>query len=404
MNTQITKKYSLLVVLMIVLSVLFIYLEKSSQQFSVVLDDSHALNQQTIKILQTLKGEKAIQIDIYTDKSSALADKISDFFKRFQRVNSEISYQFINPTENPDQVRLNAVSMQGEMVLSLKNSENKKSVNITELSESAVINSILHLLNPSNQWIVFAEGFGMSKIDDETPSGLSNLLIYLKKTGLQVARMPLNPDVQLPEQVKLIIFPAPTDTLSDEMTGWILSQMKTGVSIWWLTDTFVENQDNLELAFDILSGEEILNDDKPYSDVVSQFGKHPITENFNQPVYLAGIREIMSEQWNNLLQTEKGKFLFLARQYDGSRAVISGDVDFISNQLINVAANKAMILRIIDWLTDNDNRLNLPITVNNDTQLYLTQTQLLALSILLMIVIPLVFLSIAFKQWRKSRV
>ena len=404
MNTQITKKYSLLVVLMIVLSVLFIYLEKSSQQFSVVLDDSHALNQQTIKILQTLKGEKAIQIDIYTDKSSALADKMSDFFQRFQRVNSDIGYQFINPTENPDQVRLNAVSMQGEMVLSLKNSENKKSVNITELSESAVINSILRLLNPSNQWIVFAEGFGMSKIDDESPSGLSNLLIYLKKTGLQVARMPLNPDVQLPEQVKLIIFPGPTDTLSDEMTSWILSQMNKGVSIWWLTDTFVENQDNLELAFDILSGEEILNDDKPFSDVVSAFGNHPITENFNQPVYLAGIREIQSDQWNNLLQTEKGKSLFLARQYDNSRAVISGDVDFISNQLINVAANKAMILRIIDWLTDNDKRLNLPITVNSDTQLYLTQTQLLILSVLLMIVIPLVFLSIAFKQWRKARV
>ncbi|MCB1603235.1 MAG: Gldg family protein [Xanthomonadales bacterium] len=404
MNTQITKKYSLLVVLVIVLSVLFIYLEKNNQQFSVVLDDSHALNQQTIKILQTLKGEKAIQIDIYTDKSSALADKMSDFFQRFQRVNSDIGYQFINPTENPDQVRLNAVSMQGEMVLSLKNSENKKSVNITELSESAVINSILRLLNPSNQWIVFAEGFGMSKIDDESPSGLSNLLIYLKKTGLQVARMPLNPDVQLPEQVKLIIFPGPTDTLSDEMTSWILSQMNKGVSIWWLTDTFVENQDNLELAFDILSGEEILNDDKPFSDVVSAFGNHPITENFNQPVYLAGIREIQSDQWNNLLQTEKGKSLFLARQYDNSRAVISGDVDFISNQLINVAANKAMILRIIDWLTDNDKRLNLPITVNSDTQLYLTQTQLLILSVLLMIVIPLVFLSIAFKQWRKARV
>ena len=404
MNTQITKKYALLAVLTMVLSALFIYLEKNNRQFSAVLDDSHALNQQTIEILKTLKSEKAIQIDIYTDESSALADKIGGFFQRFQRVNPEIAYHFINPTENPDQARLNAVSMQGEIVLSLKNSENTKSVNITELSESAVINSILRLLNPSNQWIVFAEGFGMSKIDDETPSGLSNLLIYLKKTGLQVARMPLNPQVQLPEQVKLIIFPAPTDTLSDEMTSWILSQMNKGVSIWWLTDTFVENQDNMELAFDILSGEEILNDDKPFSGVVSEFGNHPITENFNQPVYLAGIREIQSDQWNNLLQTEKGKSLFLARQYDNSRAVISGDVDFISNQLINVAANKAMILRIIDWLTDNDKRLNLPITVNSDTQLYLTQTQLLILSVLLMIVIPLVFLSIAFKQWRKARV
>lgn len=188
------------------------------------------------------------------------------------------------------------------------------------------------------------------------------------------------------------------------MTSWILSQMNKGVSIWWLTDTFVENQDNMELAFDILSGEEILNDDKPFSGVVSEFGNHPITENFNQPVYLAGIREILSDQWNNFVQTDKEKSLFLARQFDNSRAVISGDVDCISNQLINVAANKAMILRIIDWLTDNDNRLNLPITVNNNTQLYLTQTQLLVLSILLMIVIPLVFLSLAFKQWRKSRV
>jgi hypothetical protein len=87
-----------------------------------------------------------------------------------------------------------------------------------------------------------------------------------------------------------------------------------------------------------------------------------------------------------------------------SRLIIVGDSDFISNQYLSQAANKSMIERMVDWLLYHNDRINIPVQINKNTQLVLSQTQLIALSVIFLLFIPLLFLSMAIIVWRKNRV
>jgi len=303
---------------------------------------------------------------------------------------------------NPAKVKQNAITMQGEISLSYVDKTRLERINITELSESAIINSVLRLQNMNDEWLIFAEGYGMRTIKDDTAGGLSQLLIHLKKMGVHIARMPLNPLVELPENVKVIVLPSPTEILDEEMVSWLQKQSNQGISLWWLNDLGNSDQIHLELALDVMSGDEAtMNHD---SAALRIFPQHVITENFNQPIYFPDARQVLASDYQALLNTVDNQTLAITKQLTSSRIVITGDSDFISNQYLNAAANRSFTIRIVDWLFYHDDRINIPVQINEDTQLFLSTTQLLVLSIFFLIILPVIFIIIAWKQWRAARV
>lgn len=402
MNTRIFKKSIPLIVAIVVTTLLFIYLEKNSNNYALKVDKSKGLNQQSVHVIESLTGDKAVKFEIYTRANSAIGKKIKQFFAPFKRINPEIQVEFINPTTQPSKVKLNAVTIQGEMVLRHIDETNLGKINITELSESAVVNAIRKLQNNQDEWLIFAEGYGMQSVNDDSASGLSKLLLHLKKLGIHVARMPLNVSLILPDNVKVIVLPSPREILDNTIVAWLQTQMDKGISIWWLND--IENtQPQLELSMDVMIGEKTLINDKDYSGSISEFPNNIITENFNQPIYIAEANVIIADSFTPLIQTQNKQRLAVSRQLNNSRLVITGDADFITNQYLNAAANKALTTRIIDWLFYHDDRINIPVHINENTQLYLSQTQLILLSVVFLLLIPLLFLFIAGKQWRASR-
>ena len=402
MNTIILKKYLLLLLIAMVLFVAFIYLEKHSVEYSYKLDDKKGLNQRSIHIMNSLRGDDAVRFSVYSHSNTAISKKIKKFFKQFQRSNEHIQVEFIDPVTNPAKVKQNAITMQGEISLSYVDKTRLERINITELSESAIINSVLRLQNMNDEWLIFAEGYGMRTIKDDTAGGLSQLLIHLKKMGVHIARMPLNPLVELPENVKVIVLPSPTEILDEEMVSWLQKQSNQGISLWWLNDLGNSDQIHLELALDVMSGDEAtMNHD---SAALRIFPQHVITENFNQPIYFPDARQVLASDYQALLNTVDNQTLAITKQLTSSRIVITGDSDFISNQYLNAAANRSFTIRIVDWLFYHDDRINIPVQINEDTQLFLSTTQLLVLSIFFLIILPVIFIIIAWKQWRAARV
>ncbi len=402
MNTRVFKKSIPLIAAIVILTLLFIYLEKNTSRYALQVDKSKGLNQQSIHVIESLTSNKAVKFEVYTRADSSIGKKIKQFFAPFKRINPEIQIEFIDPTTQPSKARLNAVTIQGEMVLRHLDETSLGKINITELSESAVVNAIRKLQNSQDEWLIFAEGYGMQSVNDDTDSGLSQLLLHLKKLGFHVARMPLNVSLILPDNVKAIVLPSPTEILDNEMVAWLQTQMDKGIAIWWLND--IDNtQPQLELAMDMMIGEKSLINDEDYSGSITEFPNNIITENFNQPIYIAEANAIIADGFTPLIQTQNKENLAVSRQLNNSRIVITGDADFINNQYLNVAANKALSTRIIDWLLYHDDRINIPVHINENTQLYLSQTQLVLLSVVFLLLIPLLFLFIAIKQWRASR-
>jgi len=400
MNSKVLTKYIGLFIVSLICIGVFIFLEKNNNQYAIQLDTSKNLSEKSIHIIKELSGKKAVKFTAFTQEDTLVANKINDFFEPFKRVNEEIQVQFIDPVTNPSLVENNAISMQGEILLTFVDEKLLGKIHITELSESSIVNAMLMLQNNRDEWLVFAEGYGMSQIDDDSDTGLSQLLVNLKKQGFQIARMPLNVSLVLPDNVKVIVLPSPKELINKKAVQWLQNQMETGVSIWWLSDVSTVSQPYLELALDVMVGDKSEIVDGEFASVVSDFPENSITQNFNQPIYIAETKEIIVHNYQTLIESIKGAVLVANKELENNRIIVSGDMSFITNQYLTVAANKSFTTRLVDWLFYHDDRVNLPIQFNHDTQLYLSKIQLISLSIIFLLFIPLVFIYLAFRQWR----
>lgn len=394
------KKYAVFIVISIVFIAGFIYFEKNDSKYSLSIDQAKSLNEKSVHILKQMINDKAVKFEVYTRKDSAVAKKIHQFFNKFRRVNNQLQLKFIDPLKQPNKLKENAITMQGEIVLTHVDESLLGKVHITELSESAIVNAISKFQNNSDEWIVFAEGYGMKTVIDETSEGLSKLLINIKKKGYKIARMPLNVSLVLPDNVKVLILPAPTELLDSKIVEWLYNQLDQGKSIWWLTDVNSVSQPHLELILDAMIGGKTVLDKIEYTGYISDFPENPITANFNQPIYIAEANEIVASNFTPLIKTSNQSVIAVSKQLNTSRLIITGDANLITNQYINNVANESFSLRIIDWLLFNDDRVNIPVKINTNTQLYLSQTQLLTLSLFFLVLLPLTFLIMAWKQWR----
>ncbi len=394
------RAYALLFVIAVVLFEIFIFLEKNNKTLTWQLHNKKQLNPQSISILKSLGADKAIKFEVFTSPKSMVAKKIAAFFKPYKHVNKAINVTFIDPSTQPNLIKQYGITMQGEIIASFQNNA-LKHVSITELSETALINAILQLQRKDDKWLVFAQGYGMRTIEDNSPSGLSDLLIYLKKSGVHIARLNLSPLLELPENVKVLVLPAPTKTLDGKIVAWLQNQIDKGISLWWLADIDSPQQQHLELVTNTMLAAKVPLVGDKFVAALNNFGHSKITENFNQPVLFAQSKEIITADANTILSTELGKTIAVAKQLPHARLFITGDVDFISNHYLNVAANKNFILRIIDWLFYHDDRINIALHRNENTQLFLSQNQLIALSVVFLLLFPLFYLVLAVLNYRR---
>ncbi len=400
MSFRILKIYSVVLVFALLLVIVFGVLEKQNGVF--VIDKTSGLSAKTVHLLQQIKQQKPVKFTIFSRENSVIATKIKSFLLPYKKVNKFMLIEFLDPNQHPSEVKENSITMQGEMVLSYQDGSQLKRINITELSESAISNALLRLQNQSDEWVVFAERYGMKTIGDESNTGLSQLLTHLKKSGFNIARMPLDKSLVLPDNVKLLVLANPVDVLKSPLVDYLIGLMESGVSILWLDD-INSNQVQLELALGIFSGNEITISEGKDSSYLSDFPIHAITENFNQPIFIAQAKEIVLDEAIPFILAQNNTTIAVAQQLPNSRLVVVGDSDFISNQYLNSVANKSMIERIVDWLLYHDNRINIPVQINKNTQLVLTQMQLVVLSVVFLLLIPLIILSIAIYVWRKNR-
>jgi hypothetical protein len=403
MMNNMASSYLKLLIATILFFLLFVFLEKNNVEYSYKLDQSIGLNQQSTQILQQFVGDKAVKFEVYSDKKSLIAKKIKKFFAAYSRINPQLHINFVSPIANPDKARKNAITMQGEISLSYVDEDQLAHINITELSESAIINALLRLQNTKDEWILFAEGYGMRTLADDSGRGLSHLLVALKKRGMHIARISLHKSIVLPENVKLIVLAEPKELLDQDMVNWLSEQANNGIALWWLSDVNNRSQKYLELFFDVIIGDKQLLADDQYSATLSTFPQHKITENFNQPLFIAESSEVIANNSDGFIHAQNNSQIATSLLVHGSRVVVSGDADFISNQYLNAAANKSLAVRIIDWLLVHDDRVNVPVFINKNTQLFLSNTQLLILSVVFLILIPLLFIVFAWKNWRNSR-
>jgi ABC-type uncharacterized transport system involved in gliding motility auxiliary subunit len=85
------------------------------------------------------------------------------------------------------------------------------------------------------------------------------------------------------------------------------------------------------------------------------------------------------------------------------RIVILGDGDFLSNTYLGNAGNLKMGLNIINWLSNDEQFINIPDRINNDIILILSPTTLSLMSGLFLLGIPILLILSGSIIWFRRR-
>ena len=85
------------------------------------------------------------------------------------------------------------------------------------------------------------------------------------------------------------------------------------------------------------------------------------------------------------------------------RVIIIGDGDFLSNAYVNNSGNLDLGVRLINWLSNDDDFINIPVKTVNDAHIELSTAAAVIIGFGFILVLPLIFLSTGLTIWWRRK-
>ncbi len=398
----------------------------------------NTLSEASSKLLSTL--DQPIIIDAFVREGNLQREAIRDIFARYQRNKSDITLNFINPDTDPQRVRDEGISVEGELVIHYAN----KRENLQRVTEESVTNALQRLARSDERWIVFLSGHG-----ERDPFGEANFHLgawgeQLQKKGFKLHRANLSTLPEIPLNTAVLVIADPqTELLLGELAMVQLYVENGGNLLWMIEPEQLQNLTPLaeQLAIRPLSGTlvdsagQLLGLTDPRFAIVSEYPNHPITaamESVTLFPQTGGFEIIDGSDWQHsvILSTLERSWLEqdeildvvnfdVERDHPGpiilgsaitrqqqdrqQRVVVVHDADFLSNTYIGNGGNIDLGLNIINWLSHDDRFIAIPAKTSQDNHLELTVTAQAIIGFAFLIVIPGLLLIAGIWIWLKRR-
>lgn len=410
----------------------------------------HTLSHASQEVLERMTG--AIEITAYVRENISFRQEIKEFVQRYQRLKPDIKLHFLDPHAVPDAVRSAGISVHGEMVLQYQGrSEHVKGVN-----EEKFTNALARLARGTKQWLTFLEGHG-----ERDPLGKANhdLGLWAKKLiaqGFNVQPLNLVSVPAIPHNTKVLVITAPTIKLLAGEIARITEYLAQGGNILWLAEP--GDLHGLEilakqLGLTILPGLVIdssgsligIEDPTIVLSTPSLYPDHAITKGLDYTTLFprtAAIQIDNKEAWNiskflisaadtwletspttepisyDKINDKTGPFnigIALEKHNsktspdlgstkdNGQRVIVIGDGDFLSNTYVENGGNLDLGIRLIDWLSNNDDFINIPARTINDAHLTLSPISGAIIGFGFILILPLIFLTTGLTIWYQRK-
>ena len=412
----------------------------------------HTLSYASQEVLNRMDGP--VEITAYARENVSLRQSVEKIVGRYQRLKTDINLHFVNPDAVPDEVRNAGISVNGELLIRYQ----ERIEHVRTGSEEEFTNALERLARGSEHWLAFLEGHG-----ERDPFGQANHDLQLWTSQL-VSRgfkiQPLNlADMQLiPDNTKVLVIASPTtDLLPGEITI-IVEYLLHGGNILWLTDPgSLHGLEPLadQLAIEILSGVVIdfagsligIDDPTIVLNTASLYPDHAITRDFNYTTFFpttSSINARDSEQWNKSsllisadhtwlesgvlegeieynedsdqigpldigitlekelerdIENEPGEASATVQQ----RIIVIGDGDFLSNAYVGNSGNLDLGVRLINWLSNDDDFISIPIKTVNDAHIELSPLASGVIAFGFILILPLLFLGTGLTIWWRRK-
>lgn len=407
----------------------------------------NTLSPASVALLAQLK--EPLKITAFARDAGTAKKQISDVIGRYQRYKKDIKLEFVNPDTEPERVRAEGVTMDGEILLQYQGRQNK----LTDLSEQSITNALQGIARSGERWVVFLEGHG-----ERSPFGNANHDLKawaddLQRKGFKLKALNLANDPVIPDNTSVLVVAGPqVDYLPGEVK--LLEQyLRRGGNLLWLMDPgpmYGLESIAEQLGIEVVPGVVVdpttqlfaIND--PTFAIVGDYGRHAITQDFNVVTIFpraAGVNFEAQDEWKGepFLTTSarswsetgplKGQISFdegadvggplnigiaavrdrkFTAQTAGKaageqRTVVIGDGDFLANAYLGNGGNLNLGMNIINWLSSDDQLISIPAKTALDTALNLSQMQVGVIGFGFLLFLPLLLLGSGLVIWLRRR-
>ncbi|HEB77968.1 MAG TPA: ABC transporter [Methylothermaceae bacterium] len=405
----------------------------------------HTLSGASRKVLQTMEGP--ITITAYAREDNQLRDRIRSLVLPYQRSKADVKLVFVNPDLYPDKVRELGITMDGELVIEFRQRREK----IHDLSETALTNALLRLAGSGHEKIVFVTGHGERNPTGDANFDLGQFGRTLQQRGMTVTTWNPVKEPQLPEDTTLLVIASPQVAYLPGEVALVREYLERGGNLWWLAEP--GDLKGLEALTELLGVEFLpgvvvdptgtaLGIADPTFALVVEYPPHPITRNFQNLTLFPRARALeatekenyiavpflrtMPRAWTELGELE-GKISFnpdqgeregpltlalaLSRDLNSKdeqarreqRIVLMGDGDFLTNTYLGNGGNLDLGLNIVQWLSHNDQLIDIPAKTAPDTQLQLSSLTLVLIGLGFLVLLPVALLGSGLLIWWRRR-
>ena len=396
--------------------------------------------------------DDGIQIIAFAREDELLRKQIQSQIGTYQRFKQDITLAFVNPDTSPERVREQGVTVDGELVISYQG----RSENLTSLSESSITNALLRLSRQGERWIVFLSGHAESDPHGEANFDLGLFGKELERGGFNVQQVNLAENV-IPSNTSLLVIASPRVSLLPGEVEQIGAWVEQGGNLLWFAEPGEERgltplAEQLDIEF--LPGtivdatSQLFGVSNPSIVVVSGYPSQAITREMSSVTVFpeaAALDISDSDTWQatpllttlNRSWTETGELageisfdadsderagpldlgVALTRSLqvstaDGDaageesreqRIVVIGDGDFLSNTYLGNAGNLGLGLNIVNWLSHDEDYIDIRIKSAPDTSLELGLIAQGVLGLGFLIGLPLLLLLTGAIIWLRRR-
>jgi hypothetical protein len=334
-------------------------------------------------------------------------------------------------------------------------------------TEEEFTNALQRLARGSEHWLAFLEGHGERDPHGTARHDLRLWTSQLALRGFKIQPLNLATVQVIPNNTKILVIASPTVDLLPGEVALIVEYLLRGGNILWLSDPGslhglepLADQLNIEIPTGVVidfSGSLVgIDDPSIVINTSSMYPQHTITKAFNLTTFFpttAAIKVKDQEQDQDLAEWNKSNLLVsgehtwlktgvlegeievefnedsdtpgpldigisleraLEKTVDNEsdadsssiqqRIIVIGDGDFLSNAYVGNSGNLDLGVRLINWLSNDDDFISIPIKTVNDAHLEFPAYATWIIGFGFILVLPLFFLGTGlFIWWRRKK-
>lgn len=401
----------------------------------------NTLSEASQTLLKEMSGP--IKVSVYVRPAGSLRQASGTLLARYQRHKPDLAVRYVNPDEQPDEVRAQNIRAEGEMVIEYAG----RNARVSGLSEQALTDALMRVARRGERHLVFLGGHGERNPRGEANHDLKLWVNELGSKGFNVETLNLSVHPQIPANTTLLVIAGPAVDMLPGEVKLIQDYLKQGGRLLWLADPGplrglapLAGQLGIEFVPGVIvdATTQLLGINRPDFALVGEYGAHPVTRSLDQLTLFpraAGLEAKAAPGWEAqaFLQSsarswaETGELsgevkydaggdhigplnlaLALVREPPGAgagqqRVVVMGDGDFLSNTYLGNGANLTLGINIVNWLAGDDSLVAIPVKTSPDTRLNLSRNDTLFIGFGFLLALPLALLIAGLTIWLRRR-